>query len=102
MVERSVMFMTPHAPSSVLAMTTSSASATIPHIANGGRVAFLRNEAPSEAYIAFGATADTTAGFRIDPGAQFGPLVVPEGETLLSAILIAGTGNLIITFALLR
>lgn len=95
-------FMTPRAPSSLLAMTVASATATIPAIANAGREVLLRNEATDIAYVAFGPTAAAATGHAIEPGTSFGPIVVPDGETQISAILASGAGNLRVTYLVRR
>lgn len=95
-------FLTPEAPSSLLAMTNASASVSVPVMHNPGRVVFLRNDAGARAYVQFGATATTSAGYAIDPGVEVGPIAVPEGETQLSAILDSGAGNLRITYGVYR
>lgn len=95
-------FLTPEAPSSLLAMTTASASASIPVMHNPGRAVFLRNDAGARAYVQFGGTAVATSGYAIDPGVEVGPIAVPEGETQLSGILDSGAGNLRITYGIYR
>src|SRR5579859_503829 len=94
--------LTPEAPTSLLAMSTASASVNIPVMHNPGRVVFLRNDGGARAYAQFGGTASINTGYAIDPGVEVGPIAVPEGETQLSAILDTGTGNLRITYGIYR
>jgi hypothetical protein len=95
-------FITPQAPSSLIAMTVTSAAVAIPQAHNAGRCVLLHNTAAGVCYVAFGALATLTTGYAIEPNSEVGPIGVPEGETQLSAILLAATGTLRVTYGTFR
>lgn len=95
-------FLTPQSPSVLLAMTTASATIAIPQAHNPGRCVLLHNTAAGICYVAFGAAAAVATGYAIEANTELGPIAVPEGETQLSAILGAATGNLRVTYGLFR
>lgn len=91
-------FAKPQAPSLALALTTASATVAIPVDGTPGRAVEFTNQSTGNCFVSFGATATTTTGYFIGPSGTTDPILVPEGETNISALLDVGTGNLRYTF----
>lgn len=95
-------FLTPEAPALTFATSTGSANVTLPVMHNGGLAVELTNQSGGNCFVNFGATASTSTGYMIGPGGTTDPIMVPEGETKLSAILDNGSGTLRYTLVIYR
>jgi len=95
-------FLTPEAPANTLALTNASATMAVPKSGTPGRAVELTNQSTGNCFVNFGPTASTSTGYFIGPSGTTDPIMVPEGETQLSAILDVGTGTLRATFVIFR
>lgn len=84
----------PRAPGIAIATSVTTASGTLPASSMSEQYVMLSNVAAVTAYWCFGSTAVVATGYPIAPNSEIGPVLVPEGELTISAILGSSTGVL--------